>query len=146
MTPDPLTGHVVVLAAPAGVGEWDHEARDLAAPAGAALLREGVLLAVVTTDTGVQRDIDGNASLQGVDPPITWRANPADPSTWGRLAPHIEQRMGPVDAVVVDPAALEVVRATFGGDMRRRGHGAIVMLSAAEDPVQAIRRQLHRPP
>jgi hypothetical protein len=144
VTHDPLTGYVVVLAAPAGAADADVDVRSLAVPTAVELMRCGVRLAVVSMDGVACHDIDRNAALQSVDPPIAWRADPADPSTWERLAPHIEQRVGPVDAVVVDPAALDAVQAAFAGDMSRRGHGAIVVLIPAENPLEVLRRELHR--
>jgi hypothetical protein len=140
VTLDPLAGMVVVLAAPAGGDETTSDY--LAVPAGATLLASGARLAAVTTHTRVIDDLGRNAELHGADPPVSWRADPLDPATWDRLYPHIEQRLGPVDAVLADPAALDVVETVFRPDMQRRGHGAIVALSGPADPVAAIRRLL----
>jgi len=120
---DPLDGHVVVLAT-----ESD------AANRASRLLRHGVLLAVVTTD---------GTGLDAVEA-LVFRADPADPATWDRVAPHIEQRVGPIDAALADPGALDAVRDAFEPDMLRRGHGAIVRLRPSEDPVAVLRRRLSR--
>jgi hypothetical protein len=142
VTLDPLAGMVVVLAAPADGDETT--SGYLAVPAGAAVLAAGALLAAVTTHTHVIEGLSRNAELHGVDPPVAWRADPLDPATWERLYPHIEQRLGPVDAVLADPTALAVIEAVFRPDMLRRGHGAIVGLSGPADPVEELRRRLHR--
>jgi hypothetical protein len=144
VTLDPLAGMVVVLAAPAGGDE--SASNHLAVPAGAELLASGALVAAVTTNIGVIDDLGRNADLHGVDAPVSWRADPVDLSTWERLYAHIEQRLGPVDAVLADPAALDVVESVFRPDMLRRGHGVIVALSGPHDPVAAIRQQLRRTP
>ena len=150
VTLDPLAGHVVVLAGPAATraDEPDVEGvtSSLAASTGAHLLSLGLLVAVVTTDDSVIADLERNAEHLGVDPPTSWRADPADPATWERVCQHIEQRVGPVDAVVADPVVLDLVEDVFRSDMRRRGHGAIVPLSPAQDPIEALRRQLRRKP
>jgi hypothetical protein len=142
VTPDPLSGHVVVLAGP-GRGA-DADTRRLAIAAGTQLLARGALVAAVTTDAGVIDELERIAAAHGLDPPVAWRADPGDPTAWERLYPHIEQRLGPVDAVVVDPTALDLVETVFRADMQRRGHGAIVALSPTADPLEAIGRQLHR--
>ena len=144
MTLDPLAGHVVVLAGPTAHADMD--TRALAVPAAATLLQSGALLAAVTPDEAVIADLVRNAEVHGVDPPVSWRADPADPATWERLYSHIEQRLGPVDAVLADPIALDLVETVFRNDMQRRGHGAIVALGGPSDPVAAIRQQLRHTP
>jgi hypothetical protein len=59
-----------------------------------------------------------------------FRADPTDPQVWERVAPHVEQRLGPVDAVVVDGSADAVVRSVFLTDLRRRGHGDVLLAGA----------------
>jgi NAD(P)-dependent dehydrogenase (short-subunit alcohol dehydrogenase family) len=56
------------------------------------------------------------------------RADPADPSVWERIAPHVEQRLGPVDGVVTDAATAATVEAVFGPDLVRRGHGSVFVV------------------
>jgi hypothetical protein len=133
VTLDPLTGLVVVVAGEVASGAI-------------ALLTRGALLAVVTTDGAV---VDG-LERAAVDLPtgrvLAYRADPAATTTWERVAPHIEQRVGPVDAVVCDPSLLAVVTATFASDLRRRGHGAVGAVSRPEDLPAAVDRLLRRTP
>ena len=131
MTLDPLAGHVVVLAG----GPAEH---------GAALLRRGVLLAVVTGDTAAIARLEAVAAEVPTAMLLAYRADPADAATWQRLAPHIEQRVGPVDAVVCEPAALDVVQPVFAEDLRRRGHGDVVTLTPEADLLSTVERLLHR--
>jgi len=130
VTLDPLAGYVVVLAGDAAVQ-------------GAELLRRGVLLAVVTTDPAAVRALELVAADSPTAMLLAYRADPGDPATWERLAPHIEQRVGPVDAVVCDRPALDVVRSTFEADLRRRGHGDVVPLTDEADLVSTVDRLLH---
>lgn len=133
MTLDPLAGHVVVLAG-------------AAAAAGTALMSQGVLLAVVTRDRAVIDELEQTAALHPTAVLLSYRADPGDPAVWERIAAHIEQRVGPVDAVLCAAETTEVVEAIFGADMRRRGHGAVLPLSPGADPVELLRRRLHRMP
>lgn len=57
---------------------------------------------------------------------VAFRAEPADAEVWQRVAPHVEQRLGPVDAVVTDQQLQPLVEGVFGADLRRRGRGAVV--------------------
>jgi len=147
VTLDPLAGMVVVLAAPVGEdAAGDVTVRSLVPGAARDLLSRGAVLAVVTRDRLVRDEVERNATLHEVDPPVAWSADPLDPETWARLYPHIEQRLGPVDAVLADPAAIDIVEEVFRPDMKRRGHGAIVGLSGPADPVDQLRRHLQRRP
>lgn len=133
MTLDPLAGHVVVLAGSA-------------AAAGPALMSRGVLLAVVTDDREAIDELEQAAALHPTSVLLSYRADPGDPAVWGRVVAHIEQRVGPVDAVLCAAETTQVVEAAFGADLRRRGHGAVLPLSAGSDPVEQLRRHLHRMP
>jgi hypothetical protein len=64
------------------------------------------------------------------------RADPADPQVWERIAPHVEQRLGPVDGVVTDATTRPIVEVVFGPDLLRRGHGAVIV--GADLPVRAV--------
>jgi NAD(P)-dependent dehydrogenase (short-subunit alcohol dehydrogenase family) len=68
------------------------------------------------------------------------RADPADPSVWERIAPHVEQRLGPVDGVVTDAASAATVQAVFGPDLVRRGHGAVLVVDdlAVDSVISAL--------
>ena len=63
-------------------------------------------------------------------------ADPADPGVWVRIAPHVEQRLGPVDGVVTDAVSLVTAEAVFGPDLLRRGHGSV--LAGAGLPVADV--------
>jgi hypothetical protein len=138
----PLEGIVIVLAAPSDAGGAG-EMRATAVDMGAALVRAGGRLAVVTPDAAV---IDALSVLaeEGAGAPVGWRADPADPETWERLTAHIEQRVGPIDAAIADPVALDVVRIALEPDLRRRGHGDVIALMRWADPVSALNRRLGR--
>ena len=133
MTLDPLTGFVVVLAG-------------TDAATGSALLRCGTLLATVSDDKAVIAELEQVAAAEPTNVLLAFRADPRELSTWQRVSAHIEQRVGPVDAVVCTPETAEPVHATFDADMQRRGHGAVLVLTAGQDVVSLLRRQLHRTP
>lgn len=133
MTLDPLSGHVVVLAGSA-------------AGAGAALMAVGALLAVVTDDRELVEALELTAAGHPTTVLLSYCTDPTDPAVWQRVAAHIEQRVGPIDAVLCAPETTEVVEATFSADMGRRGHGVILPLTPEEDPVAQLRRHLHRTP
>lgn len=63
-----------------------------------------------------------------VDTALGFRADPTDRATVERIAAHLEQRLGPVDAVVADTAAAAVADEVLGPDLRRRQHGTLVVL------------------
>ena len=69
-----------------------------------------------------------------------FRVDPADPSVWPRIAPHVEQRLGPVDAVVCDGGCYDVIRPVFEPDLRRRGHGAVICIDADDDVSTIVSR------
>ena len=81
----------------------------------AALVDAGALVAFVAP----------NASAPTADAQV--HADPADRQVWERIAPHVEQRLGPVDGVVTDAVTEPVVEEVFGPDLVRRGHGAVVV-------------------
>src|SRR5207248_10162948 len=72
-------------------------------------------------------------------PPFpTRRSSDLDPTlrdTWDRIAAHVEQRLGPVDAVVADEHCARLLREVFGADFDRRGHGGVVALDRTTDVV-----------
>jgi hypothetical protein len=69
--------------------------------------------------------------------PVT--ADPADPTVWQRVGPHAEQRLGPIDVVVVaGPVAVrDLIVTTLLPDMASRKRGVIVEIAAdaSERPV-----------
>jgi len=111
-----LTGRVVVVAG----------ADDRLPVLVTRLAAEGALVAFV-------------APTRADDAHAAFRADPADPRTWERVAPHVEQRLGPVDAVVADATCGAVVTTVFLPDMRRRGHGGVHVLASGEDVEEMLR-------
>lgn len=83
-----------------------------------ALTADGALVAYVTADGFID---EAAASV---------RSDPSDPSVWDRIAPHVEQRLGPVDVVVADAGTAAVLETVFRADLVRRGHGDIVVAAA----------------
>ena len=133
MTLDPLTGHVVVLAGAAAV-------------AGVSLMERGALLAVVTDDRALVDALEQAAAQHPTSMLLSYCTDPTDAGVWARVAAHIEQRVGPIDAVLCAPDTVDVVEATFAADMRRRGHGAVIPFTAGSDPVDLLRQHLRHTP
>jgi hypothetical protein len=82
-------------------------------------------------------------AARSIEDATAFAADPADPQVWSRVAPHVEQRLGPIDGVVVDAATSDVVTPVFAGDLARRGHGAVVVVDgdwSAADVVSALLR------
>ena len=70
------------------------------------------------------------------DVALRFRADPTEPEVWDRVAMHVEQHLGPVDGVVTDAGAAAVVTAVFAPDLRRRGHGQVVVVN--DDDVASV--------
>ena len=62
---------------------------------------------------------------------IAVTADAADPAVWQRVAPHAEQRLGPIDVVVVAGRAAirDLVAVTLLADMGARKRGVIIEIS-----------------
>ena len=133
MTLDPLAGHVVVLAG-------------TEAATGIDLMSRGALLAAVSDAPDVIDELERAALDHPTTVLLSYRADPSDPAVWQRIAPHIEQRVGPVDAVLCAESSLEAAKATFATDMRRRGHGVILAISSGQDVVADLPHLLRRTP
>lgn len=101
-----LTGRVVIVAGNGGVF----------AAVAQALTAAGALVAIVTT-----------TDAEGPEPAARFRADPADADVWDRVVPHVEQRLGPIDAVVTSEAAQAVAERRVGPDLARRGRGAVIV-------------------
>lgn len=101
-----------------------------------ALVVEDRALVAVATDYADQL---GVASLGIV-------ADPGSLDTWQRVAPHIEQRLGPIDiAVVVAPAATRLLVVTaLIPDMTARRRGVIVEAGAEVAPLAMPNGLRHR--
>lgn len=116
-----LTGKAVIVA---GDSPWIVEVvRGLAA--------NGVLLAIVADDRTIVDDAVRVA--EALDTAVVgMTADPASPSVWERVAPHIEQRLGPIDvAVAVGGAAMrEVMSSAVLPDMTARHRGVLIEVDA----------------
>ena len=126
----PLSGHVVVVAAHTG-----------AARAAVALTEAGAAVAVISDEPDAVRIVEENVA--GSNPLLAFRADPTDPEVWARVVPHLEQRLGPIDAVAADRESHDAVPTTLLDDLRRRGHGGVVAIEEVEvvsAVIQAIRR------
>ena len=93
----------------------------------AALVADDALVAVLSTDPGVP------------DVTARFRGDPADSGIWGRMVPHVEQRLGPIDAVVTDVRGRTWADQLVAPDLARRGHGAILTVGDDADAADAIR-------
>jgi hypothetical protein len=91
------------------------------------LAANGTLLAIVSGD----RDTvdDAVAVAESLDVAVLgMTADPSSAAVWERIAPHIEQRLGPIDVVVVlgEQTMRDVVRAAVLPDMTARHRGVLV--------------------
>lgn len=99
----------------------------LFAAVAAGLVAEGAIVALVTTDTSAP------------EVAAHFRAEPADPDVWGRMVPHVEQRLGPIDAVVTDKSGRALAESLVGPDLQRRGHGSVVVVEPGTDPEAVLK-------
>lgn len=113
----PLAGRVIIAA---GEGERIDAVV-------AALLDGDALVAVVAQRTSASHA------------PAWFRVDPTDPEVWQRVVPHVEQRLGPIDAAVTTADVHELVSGLLETDMRRRGHGAVIDVDAALDAADVVR-------
>jgi hypothetical protein len=112
-----LPGRVVVVAG----------AEAILGPIAAALQSAGASVALVAT-----------AAVARTDVTVHVRADPADRDVWDRVSMHVEQHLGPVDAAVADATSADAVHAAFAADLRRRGHGDVVIVEPGEDPADVV--------
>jgi hypothetical protein len=116
-----LTGRVVVVAgAEATVG-----------PIAAALHDAGAMVALVAA-----------AAVARTDVTVHVRTDPCEDGVWDRVVMHVEQHLGPVDAVVTDSSAAVHVRRAFAADLGRRGHGDVVVVGPHDDANDVVRKVL----
>ena len=69
---------------------------------------------------------------------LAYTGDPLDAEAWARIAPHVEQRLGPVDLVACDASTHRVVDPIFGPDLRRRAHGGVVVVRPDDGIVTAL--------
>jgi NAD(P)-dependent dehydrogenase (short-subunit alcohol dehydrogenase family) len=100
-----------------------------------ALAANGALIAVVAAD----RDVV-DAAVAGLDAQaFAMAADPTSEAVWARIVPHVEQRLGPIDAVVTIGATAgdrAVVAAAVVGDMAARRRG--VVIEVGPDPTGKV--------
>jgi hypothetical protein len=124
-----LTGKVAIIA-----GEPSEVILDVVATFAA----HQMPVAVVVADRGAAAAAAAmyDATDVGV---IAVTADPSDPAVWQRVAPHAEQRLGPIDVVVLSgPTDLrDAVLATLLPDMAARKRGVIIEI-AAEVPDRQV--------
>jgi NAD(P)-dependent dehydrogenase (short-subunit alcohol dehydrogenase family) len=112
-----FAGRVVVVA-----GDGDRMQR-----IASILLSADALVAVVSASSAV------------TEAQACFRVDPSDPDVWARIVPHVEQRLGPIDAAVATTNIHRFVCGLLEPDMRRRGHGGVVDVDAAVDVDEAVR-------
>ena len=111
MTSSPFAGHVFVVAGSA----------PLFGAVADALTSAGAAVALV-----------GRTVTMG-EPAAHFRADPDDAKVWARVIPHVEQRLGPIDAVVTDERGRLIAEELVVPDLVRRGHGAVVTIDSTAD-------------
>lgn len=92
------------------------------------LLSADALVAVVST-----------GSATAAEAHARFRVDPSDADAWSRIVPHVEQRLGPIDAAVTTAAVHAYVRDLLEPDMQRRGHGGVLDVEAYGDVDEAVR-------
>jgi NAD(P)-dependent dehydrogenase (short-subunit alcohol dehydrogenase family) len=97
------------------------------------LVADGALVAVITTDEEVP------------DVAARFRADHTDPDVWDRVVPHVEQRLGPIDAVLTDQLGYPTAERLVGPDLLRRGHGAVVVVPPEADADSVLRTLIGTP-
>lgn len=75
----------------------------------------------------------------GTDASAWFRVDANDPDAWSRIVPHVEQRLGPIDAAATTTDVHSYVRELLEPDMCRRGHGGVIDVDAAADVDDAVR-------
>jgi hypothetical protein len=95
------------------------------------LAANAALVAIVAADRELVDESIQVAEALGASV-VGMTADPSSPAVWERVAPHIEQRLGPIDvAVAAGPAVLrEVVTAALLPDMAARHRGVVVEVDA----------------
>jgi hypothetical protein len=81
-----------------------------------------------------------HAAQPGDGATLSFRADPGDAEVWQRIGMHIEQQLGPVDAVAADESCAPTVRDVFGPDLHRRGHGGLVQVAADDSAEDVLSR------
>jgi hypothetical protein len=109
------------------------------------LAANAALLAIVAAD----RDIVDEAVqvAESLDAAVVgMTADPASPQVWARVAPHIEQRLGPIDVAVAigDEVLRQAVASALLPDMAARHRGVLVEVDATVSPLATADGVRHR--
>jgi NADP-dependent 3-hydroxy acid dehydrogenase YdfG len=130
-----LAGKVAVLAGTSSI----------VAPLAHAFCDNAALIALVVDDRAVVDQATSYADQTGVAS-LGIVADPAQRSTWDRVAPHIEQRLGPIDIMVAigPPAVRTVIAAALMPDMAARKRGVIVEAGSKVGPLSVPAGLRHR--
>ncbi|HVV76189.1 MAG TPA: hypothetical protein VHC43_09150 [Mycobacteriales bacterium] len=128
-----LAGKVALVAG-------DHEALVAVVAAFAA---NGSPVCVVASDRG---EVDASIAAAGHSGVMGVVSAPEDPATWARVLPHAEQRLGPIDIVVVlgDAPGRDAVRSAALPDMKARRRGVLVEVAddgGHDDSTGAVRHR-----
>lgn len=99
-----------------------------------AVISERALVAVVSSDHALVATAVGLAEASGT-PILGLTSDPADADVWQRNAPHIEQRLGPIDVVIAvgPPELRSPVENALAPDLAARHHGVVVMVGDEAD-------------
>jgi hypothetical protein len=119
--PQPLQGRVVIVAGAIAV----------AGPIAAALQSAGATVALVSQAATARDDVT-----------VHLRADPSQADVWERIAMHVEQHLGPVDAAVADAAAAPATRHALATDLARRRRGDVVVVEPGDDAADVVRKVL----
>jgi hypothetical protein len=109
------------------------------------LAANAALLAIVAADRDVVDEaVQVAESLDAVVVGMT--ADPASAEVWQRIAPHVEQRLGPIDVAVAigDEALRQAVAAALLPDMAARSRGVLIDVDATVTAVAATAGVRHR--
>lgn len=88
-----------------------------------------------------------SASLDRETPAtVRFRADPLDLDAWLRIGMHIEQHLGPIDAVVTDEATAGVMRQVFAADLSRRGRSPVSVVDPGADAHDVVTALCGTPP
>jgi NAD(P)-dependent dehydrogenase (short-subunit alcohol dehydrogenase family) len=115
------------------------------AEVGRCLCRHGAMPAVVAEDRELVASVTSHADGIGAKS-FGIVAEPGSRETWARVAPHIEQRLGPIDIVVVvaPPDIRQAVITALMPDMSVRRRGVIAEAGERVDPLTLPAGLRHR--
>jgi len=78
---------------------------------------------------------------------VSFAADPTDAAVWERAVAHVEQRLGPIDAVVADTVVAEVVEPHVADTLAQRHRGPVVRFEGdVADALTRLRATLRAEP